>query len=38
MYLIKDQDLVKSLVEKAKLKDLNNITLSENILKNNHFL
>ena len=30
MYLIKDQDLVKSLVEKAKLRDLNNITLSEN--------
>ena len=30
MYLIKDQDLVKSLVEKAKLRDINNITLSEN--------
>ena len=38
MYLIKDQDLVKSLVEKAKLRDINNITLSENFHEKNHLL
>jgi hypothetical protein len=31
MYLIKDKDLVKSLVEKAKVKDLNNINLNETL-------
>jgi 5-methylcytosine-specific restriction endonuclease McrA len=31
MYLIKDKDLVKSLVEKSKAKDINNVNLNENL-------
>jgi hypothetical protein len=31
MYLIKDAKLIKSLVEKAKVKDLNSVNLNENL-------
>jgi hypothetical protein len=38
MYLIKDAKLIKSLVEKAKVKDLNSVNLNENLCEKNHRL